>query len=144
MTDVEVSIRIEARPETVFRYFVDPVRMRAWMGVAADLDPRPGGELRVNVNGADVALGEYVEVVPPERIVWTWGWEGSDTVPAGSSTVEVTLEPDGEATVVHLRHSGLPDDDARDNHRKGWTHYTARLAIAATGGDPGPDTMAKP
>ena len=82
---------------------------------------------RVNVSGIDVAVGEYVEIVPPERIVWTWGWEGSDTIPPGSSTVEVTLTADGDATVVHLRHSGLPDENAEQEHREGWTHYVARL-----------------
>jgi uncharacterized protein YndB with AHSA1/START domain len=141
---VDVSIRIEAQPDTVFRYFVDPERMCAWMGVTAELDPRPGGRFRINVTGGDIAVGEYVEIVPPQRVVWSWGWEGSDGTPPWSSVVEVTLTPDGEATVVHLRHSGLPDEDSRSNHRKGWTHYTARLAIAATGGDPGPDTNASP
>jgi uncharacterized protein YndB with AHSA1/START domain len=141
---VDLSIRIEARPDTVFRYFVDPERMCAWMGVSADVDPQPGGRYRVNVTGGDVALGEYVEIDPPERVVFTWGWEGSTSVPPGSSTIEVTLTPDGDATVVHLRHSGLPDEDARSSHQKGWSHYTARLAIAARGGDPGPDALASP
>jgi uncharacterized protein YndB with AHSA1/START domain len=141
---VDVSIRIEARPDTVFRYFVDPERMCAWMGVTAELDPRPGGRFRINVTGGDIAVGEYVEIVPPQRVVWSWGWEGSDGKPPWSSVVEVTLTPEGEATVVRLRHSGLPDEDARSNHRAGWTHYTSRLAVAAVGGDPGPDSFANP
>jgi uncharacterized protein YndB with AHSA1/START domain len=144
VTAVDVSIRIEARPDTVFRFFIDPERMCAWMGFDAEVDPRPGGRYRVNVTGGDIAVGEYVEIVPPQRVVWSWGWEGNDAVPPGSSTVEVTLEPDGEGTVVRLRHSGLPDEDTRSNHRKGWTHYTSRLAITAAGGDPGPDTFANP
>ena len=139
MTDVEVSIRIDAPPETVFRYFTDRDRMRVWMGVTAEIDPRPGGGYRVNVTGLDTAVGEYVEVVPPERIVWTWGWEGSATIPPGSTTVEVTLTPDGDATVVHLRHSGLPTEEFEQEHAKGWTHYWSRLAVAAPGAAPGPD-----
>jgi uncharacterized protein YndB with AHSA1/START domain len=144
VNDIEVSIRIEARPETVFRYFIDPERMCTWMGVTADVDPRPGGRYRVNVNGRDVAIGEYLEVVADERLVWTWGWDGNDGLPPGSSTVEVTLTPEGDATVVRLRHSGLPDDDAATNHRKGWDHYVARLALAAAGRDPGPDDLVTP
>jgi uncharacterized protein YndB with AHSA1/START domain len=139
MTAVEVSIRIEATPDTVFRFLVDPERMTAWMGVSAELDPTPGGRFRINVTGHDIAVGEYLEIVPPQRVVWSWGWEGADGVPPWSSIVEVTLTPDGDATVVRLRHSGLPDEDSRDSHREGWTHYTNRLAITATGGDPGPD-----
>jgi uncharacterized protein YndB with AHSA1/START domain len=76
--------------------------------------------------------------------VWTWGWEGNDGVPPGSSTVEVTLTPDGDATVVRLRHSGLPTGDSATSHGSGWEHYTARLAVAAAGGDPGPDEWVKP
>ena len=43
MTDVDISIRIEAPPATVFRYFIDPNRMIEWIGVSADLEPHPGG-----------------------------------------------------------------------------------------------------
>jgi len=139
MTSVEVSIRIDATPDTVFRFLVDPERMTAWMGVSAELDPRPGGRFRINVSGHDIAVGEYLEIVPPKRVVWSWGWEGADGEPPWWSTVEVTLTPDGDATVVRLRHSGLPDEESRNSHREGWGHYTNRLAITAAGGDPGPD-----
>jgi len=144
VTDVEVSIRIEARPETVFRYFVEPERMCAWMGISAEVDPRPGGRYRVDVNGTGFAVGEFVEIVPDERVVWTWGWEGNTGLPPGSSTVEITLVPDGDATVVRLRHSGLPDADAEKKHRHGWEHYSDRLSAAAAGGDPGPDEWVTP
>jgi uncharacterized protein YndB with AHSA1/START domain len=143
MTAVEVSIRIDATPDTVFRFLVDPERMTAWMGVSAELDPKPGGRFRINVTGRDIAVGEYLEIVPPHRVVWSWGWEGADGEPPWSSTVEVTLTPDGDGTVVRLRHSGLPDEESRSSHREGWTHYTNRLAIAAAGGDPGPDEDAQ-
>ncbi|HEX4775322.1 MAG TPA: SRPBCC domain-containing protein [Acidimicrobiia bacterium] len=139
---IEQSVWIDAPASTVFRYFVDPQRMCAWMGIDATADPRPGGAYRVDVTGRDVAVGEYVELVPDERVVWTWGFEGSDVMPPGSTTVEVTLEADGDATVVRLRHLGLPSDERVPNHRAGWTHYLSRLAIAAGGGDAGPDPWA--
>jgi len=139
MSDVEISIRIAASPSTVFRYFTDPERMREWMGVTVDIDPHPGGIYRVNVNGGGDAVGEYLEVVIDSRVVWTWGFEGNDALPPGASTVEVTLTPDGDETIVHLRHFGLPDGDAVDQHRRGWDHYGARLSLAASGVDPGPD-----
>src|SRR5581483_7203529 len=100
VNELDVSVRIDASASTVFRFFTDPVRMCEWMGVAADADPRPGGTYRVDVTGRDVASGSYVEIVPHERVVWTWGWEGNPDFPPGSSTVEVTLEADGDATVV--------------------------------------------
>lgn len=132
------EIRVEASPEEVFPYFTEVDRLLVWQGVAASLDPRPGGVYRVEVNGRDVALGEYVVVEPPHRVVFTWGWEGNDAVPPGGSTVEVTLSPQDGATVVRLVHSGLPVP-AVGEHDLGWTHFVDRLAVAAGGGDPGPD-----
>ena len=71
------ELRIAAPPEIVFPYFTDPARMTDWMGVAALLDPRPGGTFRVEANGRDVVVGEYVEVEPPHRVVFTWGFDGT-------------------------------------------------------------------
>jgi uncharacterized protein YndB with AHSA1/START domain len=138
---LERAVRIAARPETIFAFFTDPLKMMQWQGVAAVLDPRPGGVFRVDVTGREVARGEYVEVVPYSRLVFTWGWEGSTQVPPGSSTVEVTLVPDGAETVVRLRHVGLPGS-AAEAHASGWDHYLPRLIAVAQGADPGPDTWA--
>jgi uncharacterized protein YndB with AHSA1/START domain len=130
------EVRIAAPPEVVFPYFTDPSRIVDWMGIAALLDPRPGGAFRVEANGRDIVLGEYVEVEPPHRVVFTWGFEGQDRfVAAGSTRVEVTLERHGEGTLVTLLHHGLPDG-ARDAHAEGWLHYLARLAPVAAGRPP--------
>jgi uncharacterized protein YndB with AHSA1/START domain len=141
---VEREVRIAARPETVFEFFTDPEKMIRWKGRRAELDPRPGGVYRVEINEQAVALGEYVEVDPPGRIVFTWGWEGQESgrgehaVPPGSSRVEITLEPHGDGTLVRLRHLDLPPQ-SREIHGQGWDLYMGRLAVAAAGGDPGPD-----
>jgi uncharacterized protein YndB with AHSA1/START domain len=141
-TVIELEQRIEAAPEIVFSFLVEPERFRRWMGVEAKLDPRPGGSFLVRVNEVAVASGEYVVVDPPRKLVMTWGWEGSEDVPPGSSTVEWTLEPDAETTILRLRHTGLPDKQSRTQHVHGWTHFVGRLAVAGAGGDPGPDPMA--
>jgi uncharacterized protein YndB with AHSA1/START domain len=138
-TTVTAEIRIAARPDTVFEFFVDPEKLMRWKGVEATLEPRPGGLYRCNVNGRDIAVGRYVAIERPHRIVFTWGWEGEGhPVPPGSSTVEVTLEPDGAGTLVRLEHRDLPAP-AAEQHREGWLHYLDRLAIAGAGGDAGPD-----
>ena len=63
-------------------------------------------------------------------MVFTWGWESGDiVVPPGGSTVEVTLVPDGDHTIVRLVHSHLPSDSA-NGHAAGWDHYLPRLEIA--------------
>lgn len=85
-----------------------------------------------------VASGTYLEVTPPERVVFTWGWEGDDEVPPGSTTVRIDLAADGDATTLSLEHSGLPSDRAAVMHEEGWRFFGARLATAAVGGDPGP------
>ena len=130
---VEQQVRIAARPETVFPFFTDPEKMTMWKGTWANLDPRPGGMYRVNVTGTAIARGEYLEVSPVTRVVFTWGWEGKDSaVPPGSSTVEVTLTPDGDGTVVRLLHRGLSAEAAAE-HRQGWTHYLGRLTETSEG-----------
>jgi uncharacterized protein YndB with AHSA1/START domain len=136
------ELRIEARPETVFEFLTDPALLLRWKGVEADLDPRPGGVYRVVVNPRSTVRGEYVEVVPHSRVVFTWGFEEPDaTVPPGASTVEVTLTPDGDATILRLVHRDLPEP-SRGQHDKGWEHFLDRLRIAAAGDDPGPDPWA--
>ena len=142
--EVRVQVRIAARPETVFPFFTDPAKMVRWKGRSASLDPRPGGSYRIDVNGRDVMAGKYVEVTPPRRIVYTFGWDtpGNPIAP-GSTTVEITLVPDGDGTVVTLVHRGLPAQ-ARELHAQGWQHYLGRLVKAGAGIDPGPDPMLDP
>ena len=84
---------------------------------------------------------KYVEVTPYSRVVFTWGWEGDgQAVPPGSSTVEITLQPDGDETIVRLRHYGLPAEE-RPQHLEGWVHYLDRLSQVAEGRDPGTDPL---
>ena len=141
---VEREVRIAAPPETVFEFFTDPEKQLLWMGRRAELDARPGGIYLVEINDEATARGEFLEVEAPGRVVFSFGWEGQRAgegvhgVPPGSSRVEVTLEPEGDGTLVRLRHSDLPEQ-ARELHGQGWGLYLARLEIAAAGGDPGPD-----
>lgn len=136
---VEREVRIRASPETVFGFLVDPGRLVRWMGTEAMLDPRPGGIFHVRVNGHESASGRFVEVVPHERVVFTWGWDdGVLSTAPGSSTVEIVLEPDGDGTLLRLTHRGLRRDVLRFHHA-GWEHYLGRLALVAAGRDPGRD-----
>ena len=139
----ECDVLIDASPETVFEFFVDAEKMLRWMGVDGELDARPGGVFSVEITPAWLAVGEFTEVDRPRLVAFTWGWEGGPVAP-GSSLVRVTLEPDGNGTVVRLRHSGLPNEEMLESHKGGWEHFLARLQIAATGGDPGPDPWAHP
>ena len=133
-------MRIAADAETVFPFFTDPELIARWMGDEALLRPAAGGIYRVRMAGVHVVRGEYVELEPPNRVVFTWGWEHEESpVPPGSSTVEVELIPEGDGDAGPPHPSRPARSASRDPHRMGWEHYLSRLAIAATGGDPGPD-----
>lgn len=136
---LEVSVHIAARPETVFAYFTDPARYVQWMGGQATLEPVPGGTYRVGMRDGVEAVGEFVEIDPPHKVVFTWGWTRDFAVAPGSTRVVVTLREEDGGTRVVLRHFGLPDDEQREHHRKGWEMYLDRLRVRGQGGDPGPD-----
>jgi uncharacterized protein YndB with AHSA1/START domain len=106
----------------------------------AMLNVQPGGVFRIHINEREMVGGQYLEVVPYSRVVFTWGWEGSP-LPLGSTTVEITLHPEAGGTQLSLRHLGIPVEQ-REFQSAGWDHTLARLVIAAEGGDPGPDPWA--
>jgi uncharacterized protein YndB with AHSA1/START domain len=142
-TTVEREVAIDASPQTVWEFLVDPEKATRWMGQTASFDARPGGEYRLEVIPGHTARGEFVELDPPHRLVYTWGWEpgeqGDNAVPPGTSTVEIELIPEGDGTTLRFTHSGLPGGEAAESHAHGWDHYLERLVTAAGGGDPGAD-----
>jgi uncharacterized protein YndB with AHSA1/START domain len=130
---IERELRIAARPETVFAFWTEPDRIVQWMGRTATFEPRPGGAFRLDYNGTDIARGEVLEIDPPRRLVLTWGWEApGDATPPGASRVEVTLTPDGEGTLLRVRHSGLVAE-AVAGHAVGWDQFLPSLAAVAAG-----------
>ena len=129
---------LDAAPEAIFPFLTDPQKIVRWKGVDATVEASPGGVYRVNVTGVKHAVGEYLEVDAPHWVVFTWGWEGDEQLPPGSSTVTIELISDGEGTIVRLTHSGLPEG-ADAAQLQGWEHFLPRLAVVASGGDPGPD-----
>src|SRR2546428_3654302 len=128
---IERVITIDASPETVFRLLTDPVEYVRWKGRLAELEPRRGGAFRVEFGSAkDIAAGKYVEVVRDRRVVFTWGWEGNEMVPPGSSTVAIDLQPIGSGTRLRLVHRGLPQE-AIASHTEGWYYFRTRLTDGA-------------
>jgi uncharacterized protein YndB with AHSA1/START domain len=126
LSEVIREVHIEAEPETVFAYFTDAEKLVQWLGVEAVLEPQPGGLFQVTINQERKIIGEYFELTPHSRIVVSWGWEGREDVPPGSSTVEITLTPNAGGTLVRLRHYNLPET-ALPLHAKSWEHNLPRL-----------------
>ena len=134
---LRASVFIKAPPDRVYEYFIRPEGIVRWMGEYAVLEPTPGGRFTVNVRGAPVR-GRFLELDPPNRLVISWGYAGSAELKPGASTVEVRFIAKPGGTRVELEHRDLPDEQ-RQGHATGWTHYLARLELAAADRDPGPD-----
>lgn len=124
------SIAIDASPEEIFPYFTEADLIVQWIGNAAELDPRPGGLFRLEFDEL-TQTGEYLEVDPPHRVVFTWGVIGNEEFAPGSSTVEVVLRADGDQTIVELTHAGLAGTWVAA-HDRGWPRYLAALGAKAS------------
>jgi uncharacterized protein YndB with AHSA1/START domain len=141
--DVSREVFIQAPPAVVFGFLTNSEKLLRWMGTSADIQPVPGGRFRMSPNGREIVEGRFLEVVPHRRIVFTWGFVGADAqIPAGSTTVEITLTAKRGGTWLRLRHRGLPSGEPRTGHGAGWIHYLERLRTVAEGRLPGPDSLA--
>jgi uncharacterized protein YndB with AHSA1/START domain len=139
---VRRETQIAAPPATVFAFLTDPDKILSWMGAEATAEPHAGGLYLVKgVGGAHarVARGAFREVVPVHRLAYSFGWDGDEEVPPGSSLVEIDLVEQDGGTLLRMTHSGLPNQRQCAGHDWGWAHYLGRLAIAATGRNPGVD-----
>jgi uncharacterized protein YndB with AHSA1/START domain len=138
---VRRETQIAAPPATVFAFLTDPEKIISWMGSDVATEVHPGGLYLVKGvgNHARVARGAFREVVPVHRLAYSFGWEGSEEVPPASSLIEIDLIDRDGGTLLRMTHSGLPNEAQCANHARGWAHYLGRLAIAATGRNPGID-----
>jgi len=126
-------------PEKVWRAWTDPQALKRWFGPApgepvalAELDVRVGGRYRILFGGADgrehEVRGEYREVDPPRRLVFTWTWPR--TTPERESLVTIELREAPGGTELVFRHEKFFDAAVRDNHLRGWSGTLEKLARA--------------
>jgi uncharacterized protein YndB with AHSA1/START domain len=122
-----VKRRFNAPPAQVFAAWIDPEKVKQWMGPGemkaayAECDARSGGRYRWVMRAPsgeehDVG-GMFREVIPNEKLVFTWAWK---TTPERESLVTVLLKPDGDGTLMTLTHEQFIDEEARDRHQYGW------------------------
>lgn len=135
------SVVLPVSPDEAFRLITEPERLRRWKTVTATVDLRAGGEYRFTVLPGHVAAGTYKEVVPGQRVVFGWGWDGDPDLPKDSSTVTITVEAVAGGSRVTLVHEGLTAQQTVA-HAEGWNHFLERLQRLATTGDAGPDEWA--
>ena len=118
---------IAARRDTVFRFFTDPDRFAAWWGAGSTIDARPGGRVYIRYPGDVEVLGDVIEVSPPDRLVFTYGFASGKPIPPASSRVTITLSSQGALTRLHLAHE-FSDAAVRDEHVQGWRYQLSVFA----------------
>ena len=136
--DLQQTRFIRAARDKVFDAFTEEALLRQWhcprgMSVVhCRCEPRAGGEWQLGMQARDgtrlAVGGAYREVLRPQRLVYTWAWQGENSPMAGVETlVEVDLiERDG-GTELRLRHSGFPAAAASEAHAAGWRSTLNRL-----------------
>ncbi|KQM82505.1 SRPBCC domain-containing protein [Agromyces sp. Leaf222] len=138
---VTVSRRIAASADRLFDAWLDPQALAVWMrrdGSAASTavaDPRVGGSFSITMHdpsGEFVHAGTYLVIDRPRTLEFTWRSHATHRV---DSVVRVSFEPDGDATLVEVRHERLPDAEAVRLHAEGWTEIMSRFAGLYTEGE---------
>ncbi|MFF1879633.1 SRPBCC domain-containing protein [Leifsonia sp. NPDC058230] len=130
MTSIEITRTLPAGRERVWRAFTDPAEFVSWFWPArfestGDVDARVGGAWRLvsDVTGMGLS-GVFAAVEPPERLVFTWRWDGDQE----ETLVTLTLAPGAgggtELTVLHERFATAED---AESHGQGWADCLDRL-----------------
>ncbi|MBR0554666.1 SRPBCC domain-containing protein [Ciceribacter sp. L1K23] len=147
--ELRITRVFAAARETVFKAWTDPARMAQWGGPADftvlgdQMDVRPGGRHRaclVAPNGDEHWVsGEYLEVSPPERLVFTHAWELSDGQRSPETVVTVELTEKDGGTLMMFHQAFFESPAGRDGHESGWSEAFERLAtLLSTGRDADP------
>jgi uncharacterized protein YndB with AHSA1/START domain len=128
---------LPAAPADVFRAMTDPKELPRWWGPQGfsvprlEIDPRPGGdylfEMKPPEGEAFRLSGEFLQVEPPDRLVYTFRWDPPD--PDDRETVvNLSLEDRGGQTQVELTQGEFTTEERRALHEGGWTDSFDRLA----------------
>lgn len=125
------TLVIEAPRDSVFKYFTDSARWAAWWGAGSTIDPRPGGRVYVRHPGNVEASGEVIDLSPPSRIVFTYGFDKGQPFGPGASRVTVDLDAMPRGTRLRLVHE-FPDAASRDHHVQGWRYQLSLFANVVT------------
>jgi uncharacterized protein YndB with AHSA1/START domain len=127
---LDYEIPIAASADVVYRLLTTVDGLKRWIAADAVVEPKAGGELRwTHENGATM-IGRFVELDPPRRLVFTYGWEGDLMgLPPETSTVEIDLEERPGGTVLRLSHREIPPE-VIEEHLRGWIYFLGLLRDA--------------
>ena len=137
-TTLRLSRTLPAPREEVFQAWTDAKALERRFAPSDEfvtkvptLEVRPGGRYRVEMHKGDavhVAVGRYIEIRPPEKLVLTWKWETDPDRGTEDTILTVEFLDRGRSTEVVLTHEKFPNSAARDDHAKGWTGCLEMLA----------------
>ena len=129
MQTVHIEREVNASPDEVYEYFVDPELLVRWWPSEAETDPQVGGEYRLFWESAGVTLrGQYRKTVPGKQLAFTWKWDHEDLPPR---LVDVIFKASPRGCVVSVTHDAGSDGEASD-YTNGWIHFLSRLQKAAS------------
>jgi uncharacterized protein YndB with AHSA1/START domain len=128
---VDRSILIEADREVVFGFFTGNTRWATWWGAGSTVDPRPGGALRIRHSNGFESVGEVVELVVPERFIFTFSLQSERPIPADESRVTIHLEQQGAGTLLRLTHE-VADAVVANQLVQGWRFHFSLFANAVS------------
>jgi uncharacterized protein YndB with AHSA1/START domain len=123
-------VTIHAQPSTVFSFFTNSDRWASWWGAGSTIDARTGGRVYIRYPGGIEVSGEVLEVSPPDRIVFTYGFVSGQPIAPGSSRVTIRLEPAGLSTRLRLVHE-FAEAEVRDEHAQGWRYQLSLFGNVA-------------
>lgn len=124
---VELQAEVDGRRETVYPLVATAAGLRRWLD-AADLEPRPGGQVRLTLRDS-VASGRVLAIDAPQHISFSWDWEGSSS--GDATVVAFDLIDHGARTHLTMRHVGFRSPAALTLHEALWRHWFARLVGVA-------------
>lgn len=143
---LRVTRTLRASRQRVFRAWTEPELMMRWFVegdgnmTVCEIDLREGGRYRLegDIGGKRWRIwGSYLEVRPPERLVYTWTWQHDKGIgtPEGDTKVTVEFHARGDETELTLTHERFASVEARDEHTQGWKGCLDRFAkvLAETG-----------
>jgi uncharacterized protein YndB with AHSA1/START domain len=125
------TIVIGAPRAAVFRFFTDSARWAVWWGAGSTIEARPGGRVFIKYPGGNEASGEVVDIAPPARLVFTYGYNSGTPFGPGESRVTIELDDVSQGTRLRLTHA-LADAAARDEHVQGWRYQLSVFANVVT------------
>jgi uncharacterized protein YndB with AHSA1/START domain len=133
VTALTLTRTFDVPVQQLFDAWTDPAQVTQWMGpgevkcLDVQIDLKVGGEYRIHMRsdeGDHVAIGEYVEVTPPDRLKFTWSWESGAVV---DTLVTLDFQSRGEGSELTLTHENFVEQEAMEKHTQGWDGCLAKL-----------------